>query len=345
MPDPPLTKSAVWRGNATLWAFLAAICIFKVWQRASDLPPTVELYLIGGLFTPSVGLLTAFVNFLLGWLGLAALLSSANLRGVLTHLHRPLVLIDDPKMQRFFAAPATFALALLVLGGSLLIAFSVWVVDVRSDYELIAELKSDRASGFVEDGGVVRRHVLAADAPARVVLGGIGSNAVLLFRDKYGFRTLEALSLRRRWLSFGIAPCVRTQSVSDALLGVAVGARDLEVDGRLRWSSDTVRLPLILKDGKRSGEGWILAGDGRDGPEQGAPPYAQRFLDWLFQSRDSVARWYTQPAYSDSIGRHVHRDFARYSLDFDFDTASLGCRGQPVDVRDAKMVTATERSE
>lgn len=350
-PAPTLSRSALIRGHVALWLFALAILLFKVWDWYMDLPHDDTIRLVGGLLDPRVGQLSAFFNFLLGWLGLTALVSLANLKWIFIEFFRPLNLIEDYNLKRFFAAPATLAFAILTLVASTFIATSVWLVTLQARYEILADLSASPQAllGAPDKKGELTLRV-ASDDPIRIRLGPPGSSAVLIMRDKYNLRTLDAIVLRRTPIGFEALPCsLKTLSPLQAqdrgaLSGLQFpGPREIEVRDPLRWSGERVQTPLVLADGIEKRGGWVRAGDGKDGPERAPQPYAQQYLERLFTERERMEEWEDSPAYVDQADQPMALHAVEgYDLRITYNSGELRCPGNgPLWTREATELHAT----
>jgi hypothetical protein len=340
------------RGNLSLWLLAGGYALFRLWRWHSGLPATAGVRPLGGLLDFSVGQLDAFFNFLLGWLGLTAILSRGNFRQVLVHFFAPLRLIDDPELRRFFVAPATFIFSAGVFAFAIIVAGSTWVVRVNTEYEVIAQLPPGTNARLLSAAGTDATKLrLTAGSPVRLLLGPPGHTVMTILRDKYGLRTLDAFMLRRGVLGYSIEQCdlVPVNSATPTPVAgpgdgiVRTDPRGLAIVGPLRWSDQRVGTPLTLVDGRHSDRGWLRAGDGHDGPERGAPPWAQRYLERLYQERDAVAAWSGSPAYDGAGGRVVSVSVNGYDLTVAFEEMLIACPGSaPLRSREAVRIAAVE---
>lgn len=351
-PAPrPLSRAQQFRGNASVWLLVSAIGLYKAWLWYMKLPSASEIQLFGGLLDVTVGEMSGLVNFVLGGLGLSAILSISNVSRIFIDFFRPLNLVDDPKLRDFFVSPVTLAFAGAMFFTGVHVALSVWVVEVRSRYELLALLMPGSPARFVSDDGNERTTVrLTKGAPARLVLTRRFTPAVLVLRDKYNFRTLDAFAFERTPLGYSVIPCSSGPSLvsppaagAHGSAGITLEPRGFEVINPLRWNADRVGTPLQLADGSYSENGWIRAGDGMDGSERG-PSYAQSYLDRLFAERDSVATWYDVPSVADGDRQIVFHKINGFDLSFTYSDRELHCpKVHPVTVRDATSVLAVEK--
>ena len=335
-PDPAPTPggSGQTRGHFTLWLFAGAILLFKGWDWYMDLPQDAGIRLLGGLLEISVGKLNAWFNFLFGWLGLTALVSLDSIKRLFVDFFRPLNLIEGDDLKQFFAAPATLGLAIATFFLAGHVALSVWPVILQSRYEVVADLSASPHASFndPESVGALTRRV-TKDSPARILLGFPGSTSIVLIRDKYNLRTLEALEMRRTPFGYEAVPCslepslpFQSQPRRD-LSGLSFsGPRELEIRGALRWSGERVQTPMVLSDGSEKRGGWIRAGDGKDGPERAPVEYAQPYLERLYAERERIEKWAESPAYLDKDDKTMALlSLEGYDLRFTFASGELIC--------------------
>lgn len=335
------------RGNLSLWFFALAIALFKLWSHYVALPGGTQIELMFGLVAPSVDALSGFFNFLLGWLGLTALVSVGQLRRVFIEFFNPINLIEDANLRQFFASPATTLFGCVTLIGTIMVIMSVWVVEVTSTYEVITRLSETSRARLIDvNGNEAAALRVDGSGRSRILLGGFGSTGVVFIRDKYNLRTLEALKLRRTLFGYSQQACSRNSGEPNAAFpGLRLPhRRRLEIVGPLRWASDTVRTPLELADGRASERGWIRAGDGMNGPERGGPPYAQRFLDQLFMDRALFGEWASAPTYAEESGvSAVHHRITGYSMTVQHESSNFQCPdGETVMTRDATVLRSRE---
>lgn len=341
---PPLSQRARMIGNLSLIFLLATIVYFWSWRWYTRLPAGTELHLAGGRLELTVGQVGAFMNVLLGFLGgvgAGATLAAVNLHRTIAEIFDPLNLIEDAKIRARLCKPPVLVFAGLSLVFTVAIASSVTTVDVESEYEVVAQLAPGSAARFLDaEGRQTDAARITRDAPARLVVAG---PSALLLRDKYALRALEALYLDRKWNGFIAEPCALegppaggTRSDAAGVPGLVVRARGVQIVDALRWSDDRVRTPLVLGDGAVAERGWIRAGDGHDGPERGAPDYAEPYLEQLFRQRDRFSEWYRRPAYDWQDRLTVSEAIDGYNLEFTFEERRLLCSGfRPFSTRDA----------
>lgn len=345
----PLSPRAGFIGNCSVFLLLMAVVWYWSWRWITQLPASTQLPLFGGLLSPTVGEAGAAFNIVLGFLGGLGATLSTDFPRIVSELFSPLNLIDNSALRRRLCTVPTLLFSGLVCVAAVSASQSVSVLTFASDYEVVAQLAPGSAASFItEEGKEGDRIRIERDKPARLVVSG---TSAVLIRDKYGFRTLEAISLDKTWEGFAAAPCAADSlalgqtAASESLAGLIRRRRAIRVVDVLRWSEDRVRTPLVLSDGTTSDKGWIRAGDGLDGPEKGAPEYAQPYLEQLFQNRDLVATWYVNPGYRDGNQQLVHHSIGRYQLEFTYEDRHLACQNfPPFRARDATTVRAVEFS-
>jgi len=330
------------RGHISLWLLALSIALFKLWLWYQNYPLESAVVLLGGLLELVLSSVAAFFNFLLGWLGLTALISIGNLRRIFIYLHRPLDLIGNTELRKFYCAPATVIFSVLLLAATLELVSSVWVVRLEAPYELIGYLPPGQNAFFLDEENPIE---VSARSTTSLALRGWTSTGVLILRDKYNLRTLDAIVIRRRPLGFAIEECRlsgREASTQDGrTVSKQVSPKRLKVVGELRWSDDRVDVPMTLADGSLREGGWIRPGEAAEGPERVPQGYAQVFLERIYSQRAEVSRWAFLPS-TEQVVLHRIED---YDLEIAFENQEVQCAGDDrFPVREATSLSAKEAS-
>jgi hypothetical protein len=350
--DPPLSRWSRFVGNASVLLLLAAIAMFWAWRWYIDLPAPTEVHLLDGRVVVTLAQIGSFFNVVLGFLGgigVAATLSRAGLLEMLSELFTPLNLIEDPTVRRRLTRTPVLLFALACLGFAVAVTRGVSVISVEAEYEMTAQLAPGSAARFVVAEGAEPNAVrLSRGAAARLAVSG---PSVLYLRDKYGLVTLEAFGLDRAGLGPQVRPCqggsadgANPDMPEAELVGLLKRGQAMRAVDELRWAASRVSTPLVLADGSYSDGSWIRPGEARDGPERGAPPWAQRYLDRLYEERQQLADWHQRRTYRRGDAAVVSLAIDGYDLEIVYFERPLRCPGfRALSVRDAVTIRAVER--
>ena len=315
---PEGTPGDVW-GHASLYLVFTSFVLFKAWQTLFDYPLSAEV-ILPGLGRLDTKAWSALINGLGGWLSLSAVVSLAQPGRFVRNLLLPLYAIEDEYIRKVFRNPVSFALSLLVFLGTVLIAVSNVAVEISTPYEIMACLPAGHDQGELVQGNQVGDEIrLRKGEPVRLLLRGWRPE-ILVIRDRYNLITLEALELRRSWLSLRFTPLklfVSSQAVparADGFTSIEkISPFRLAIRGPLSLSSRAVLWAVVTDQDLFPGR--LLPGEPEDGPEDppNTDPQVSLYFRGLWTARDLFATWTVgHQHHVDSTGMTVNHSTSDY---------------------------------
>lgn len=218
---------AVRRGNLSLLALGGAVGLLFAWQLYFRFPMSAEVRIFGfdGI---KLAWLSSLQTFIFGSLGLSTLLAAANLKNLIGNFYRPFEELRGAELKSFYASRGTLVFALAVF--MLFAVVCVSNVTVRlgvepRDLDLVVHVDGGRDAFFVTypAGGEAQAPEISDEVrlggpeEVRLVLRGLDAEALLLVRDRYNLRTIDALSMRRETASVAYTKSYLVAPIPDSL--------------------------------------------------------------------------------------------------------------------------------